>query len=73
MFVKITTKYASYSLVTNSCPLEFDTSYGNDQRFIFKIINSLIESCGVRLTCLDCKVSEKPGNHNKTGKGGNEG
>ena len=22
--------------------------------FIFQIINSLIESCGVRLTCLDC-------------------
>ena len=58
MFVKITTKYASYSLVTNSCPLEFDTSYGNDQRFIFKIINSLIESCGVRLTCLDCNGTD---------------
>ena len=30
---------------------------GTTNRFIFQIINSLIESWGVRLTCLDCKSS----------------
>ena len=30
---------------------------GRTNKFIFQIINSLIESWGVRLTCLDCKSS----------------
>ena len=30
---------------------------GTTNGFIFQIINSLIESWGIRLTCLDCKVS----------------
>ena len=29
---------------------------GTINRFIFQIINSLIESWGVHLTCLDCKI-----------------
>ena len=32
---------------------------GTTNRFIFQIINSLIESWGVRLTCFDCKMSSK--------------
>ena len=33
---------------------------GTTNGFIFQIINLLIESCGVRLTCLDCnKFLEK--------------
>ena len=30
------------------------TVTGTTNGFIFQIINSLIESCGVRLTCFDC-------------------
>ena len=63
-----TAHYACRNAALNLTPVT-----GTTNGFIFQIINSLIESCGVRLTCLDCKVSEKPGNHNKTGKGGNEG
>ena len=36
------------------CRFEFDISNGTTNRFIFQIINLLIESWGVRLTCLDC-------------------
>ena len=31
---------------------------GTTNWFIFQIINSLIESCGVRLTCLDCNGTD---------------
>ena len=30
---------------------------GTTNGFIFQIINLLIESCGARLTCFDCKAS----------------
>ena len=30
---------------------------GKTNGFIFQIINTLIESCEVRLTCLECKTS----------------
>ena len=42
------------SLRIQECRFEFHTSYGNDQRIHFSNNQSLIESCGVRLTCLDC-------------------
>ena len=36
---------------------------GTTNGFIFQIINSLIESCGVRLTCLDCRELSRRGNN----------
>ena len=33
-----------------------DCLTGTTNGFIFQMINSLIESCGVRLTCLDCNI-----------------
>ena len=48
-----TTHYACRNAVLN---LTLVT--GTTNGFIFQIIgNSLIESCGVRLTCLDCKIT----------------
>ena len=36
---------------------------GTTNGFIFQIINSLLESQGVRLTCLDCKELSRRGNN----------
>ena len=45
-----TARYASRNATLNLTPVT-----GTTNGFIFQIINSLIESWGVRLTCLDCK------------------
>ena len=39
---------------------------GTTNGFIFEIINSLIESCGVRLTCLDCNLTYVGGREHNT-------
>ena len=44
--------------VCRSAVLNLTLVTGTTNWFIFQIIgNSLIESCGVRLTCLDCKIT----------------
>ena len=48
-----TAHYACRNAALNLTPVT-ETTNG----FIFEIINSLIESCGVRLTWFDCKSSE---------------
>ena len=46
-----------HSLCMKECPFEFDTSNtGTTTGFIFQMVTSLIESWGVRLTCLDWKI-----------------
>ena len=44
-----TAHYACRNAALNLTPVT-----GTTNGFIFQIINSLIESCGVRFTCLDC-------------------
>ena len=44
-----TAHYACRNAALNLIPVT-----GTTNGFIFQITNSLIESCGVRLTCLDC-------------------
>ena len=44
-----------YEISTSSVSLNLTPVTGTTNGFIFQIINSLIESCGVCLTCFDCK------------------
>ena len=60
--------FQAYQLQTSSCKLftahyacsnsdlNFTPVPGMTNRFIFQIINSLIESWGVHLTCFDCNA-----------------
>ena len=48
----LTAHYACRNAALNLTPVT-----GTTNGFIFQIINSLIESWGVRLTCFDCKGS----------------
>ena len=51
-----TAHYACRNAALNLTPVA-----GTTNGFIFQIINSLIESWGVRLTCFDCNLSTWPG------------
>ena len=48
-----TAHYACRNTALNLTPVT-----GTTNGFIFQIINSLIESWGVRLTCLDCNATD---------------
>ena len=48
-----TAHYACRNAALNLTPV-----MGTTNGFIFQIISSLIESCGVRLTCLDCNCTD---------------
>ena len=48
-----TAHYACRNAALNLTPVT-----GTTNGFIFQIINSLIESWGVRLTCFDCKIGD---------------
>ena len=50
-----TAHYACRNAALNLTPVT-----GTTNRFIFQIINSLIESWGVRLTWFDCKLGYDP-------------
>ena len=53
-----TAHYVSSNSDLNLTPVTVGTTY----EFIFQIVNPLIESWGVRLTCFDCKsliISDK--------------
>ena len=47
----LTAHYACRNAALNLTPVT-----GTTNGFIFQVINSLIESWGVRLTCFDCKL-----------------
>ena len=49
-----TAHYACRNAALNLTPVA-----GTTNGFIFQIINSLIESWGVRLTCFDCKSNDR--------------
>ena len=53
--IQSTSRKIKYSLLRmQKCRFEFDPSNGTTKGFFFQIINTLTESWGVRLTCLDC-------------------
>ena len=47
--------FTAHYACTNAA-LNLTSVMGMSNRFIFQIINSLLESWGVCLTCLDCKI-----------------
>ena len=49
-------KIFTFHYACRNAALNLTLITGTTNGFIFQIINSLIESCGVCLTCLDCNL-----------------